>query len=56
MVAERSEFKGKPLLVLKYGDDDRFPFSFGVGKAKKIMEHLEDIKKFLAENSKPGDE
>jgi hypothetical protein len=50
MVAERSEFKGKPMLVLKSGEDDKYPFSFGVGKAKKILEHLDDIRKFVEEN------
>ena len=51
MIAERSEFKGKATLVLKRTDDDRFPFSFGLSKAKLILEHLEDIKKFVAEQS-----
>jgi hypothetical protein len=49
VVAERSEYKGKPMLVLKSGDEDKFPFSFGISKARKILEHLEDIKKFVEE-------
>ncbi|MCU0641340.1 MAG: hypothetical protein MUC35_04550 [Candidatus Margulisbacteria bacterium] len=52
MIAERSEFKGKPTLVLKRGEDEKYPFSFGLMKAKMILEHLEDIKKFVAENDK----
>ncbi|NQU18206.1 MAG: hypothetical protein HQ564_09115 [Candidatus Saganbacteria bacterium] len=54
MVAERSEFKGRPMLVLKGGDEDKYPFSFGLTKARKIVEHIEDIKKFVAENEKPA--
>jgi hypothetical protein len=47
---ERSEFKGKPLLVLKRNEEDPFPFSFGISKAKLILENLEEIKKFVEEN------
>ena len=53
MIAERSEFKGRPMLVLKNGEEDKYPFSFGLSKAKKIVEHIEDIKQFVADNDKP---
>ena len=52
MIAERSEYKGRPVLVLKRGEDEKFPFTFGVAKAKMILEHLEDIRKFVEENEK----
>ena len=48
---ERSEFKGKPMLVIKRNEEDPFPFSFGMNKAKLIIENIEEIKKFVAENS-----
>lgn len=48
---ERSEYKGKPLLVIKRSEDDKFPFSFGVAKAKLIVENIEEIKKFVEENN-----
>ncbi len=48
---ERSEFKGKPVLILRRDPEDKFPFSFGVTKAKLILENLEDIKKFVQDNS-----
>ena len=51
MIVEKSEFKGKPVLVLKRDEEDKFPFSFGISKAKLIIEGIEDIKKFVAENS-----
>lgn len=52
MIIERSEFKGNPMLVLKRNEDDKFPFSFGLNKAKMILESIDDIKKFVAENDK----
>ena len=44
------EYKGHPILVLN--PDGRYPFSFGVGKAKLIIEHLETIKEFIKEQEK----
>ncbi|MCX5751862.1 MAG: hypothetical protein NT099_09450 [Candidatus Saganbacteria bacterium] len=49
MSAERGEFKGKPMLILKRSEDEKFPFSFGISKAKMILDNLEDIKKFVAD-------
>jgi len=48
---ERSEYKGKPLIVIKRSEDDQYPFSFGISKAKLILENIEEIKKFVEENS-----
>jgi uncharacterized protein YgiM (DUF1202 family) len=48
-MVERSEFKGKPVLVIKRTEDDQFPFSFGITKAKMILENIEEIKKFVSE-------
>ncbi len=47
---ERSEYKGKPLIVIKRSEDDKYPFSFGLSKAKLILENIEEIKKFVEEN------
>lgn len=54
MIIERSEYKGNPLLVIKRSEDDKFPFSFGVSKAKMILESIEEIKKFVEENAAPA--
>ena len=51
-VIERSEYKGKPILVIKRDEDDQYPFSFGLTKAKLIVENIEEIKKFVEESSK----
>lgn len=50
-MVERSEFKGKQVLILRRDENDRFPFSFGLTKAKLIIDHIEDIKKFIDDNS-----
>ena len=50
---ERSEFKGKPVLVLKRDEEDRYPFSFGLSKARLIVENYDEIKKFVEESSQP---
>jgi len=43
---EYREFKGNKIIVLKKSDDDQFPFSFGKGKARLIVENFEAIKQF----------
>jgi len=49
MVADYTEFKGNKIIVLKRTPEDKFGFSFGKTKAKLILEHLEEIKKFAEE-------
>jgi hypothetical protein len=49
-MVERSEYNGKPIIVIKRNENDKFPFSFGVSKARLILENLEEIKKFVQEN------
>ena len=48
--ATESEYKGHPMIVLSNGPDDKYPFQFGLKKAKLVVEHLEDIKKFIAKH------
>lgn len=47
--AERSEFKGQPVIRLVTGDMDKYPFVFGLGKARRILACLDDIKQFVAD-------
>ncbi len=51
-IVERGEFKGKPILILKRDEEDKYPFSFGLTKAKLIVDNIDEIKKFVEENSK----
>ena len=50
-MVERSEYNGKPILVLRRSEEDKFPFSFGIAKARMILENIKEIEKFVAENS-----
>jgi len=47
--ATRSEFKGHPMLILTSGDNEKYPFQFGLQKAKRIVAAIEDIKAFVVE-------
>jgi hypothetical protein len=38
------------MIVIKSTPEDKFPFQFGVKKAKLILAHIEDIKKFVAKH------
>jgi len=47
---ETGEFKGHPTITL--GADGQYPFTFGLGKAKLILACLEEVQKFVADNTK----
>lgn len=50
MPVEYEEYKGHAMIVLKKDETDPYPFKFGVGKAKLILEYIEEIKKFVEEH------
>lgn len=56
MLVERTEYKGQPVLILKRNENDKYPFSFGLSKARLIIEGIEEIKKFVAENDNKTEE
>ena len=43
----RGTYKGSPTLSLP--KKDGYPFTFGVAKAKAILEHIDAVKAFVAE-------
>ena len=49
MPVEYGEFKGNKIITLKRDDNDTYPFSFGKGKAKLIVENYDSIKAFVEE-------
>jgi hypothetical protein len=53
MFVKVSEYKGKPVICLMRDKEDRYPFSFGVQKAKLIIPAIEHIKAFIAKYDKP---
>jgi hypothetical protein len=44
---ELGTYKGNPMLILKSSPDDKFPFQFGLKRAKLILEQIENIKGFI---------
>ena len=52
MSVEMDEYNGNPVIILKRDKNDTYPFRFGVRKAQLILDHIEDIKKFVKENLK----
>jgi hypothetical protein len=53
MLFEESVYRGRPVFVIKAHENDKYPYSFGVSKAKKILASVEEIKKFVERNDKP---
>jgi len=45
---KESTYLGKPLLTLLRTEDDRYGFSFGLAKAKLIVENLKAIEAFVS--------
>ena len=46
-VVSESEYKGNAMIVIKSSEEDKFPFQFGLKKARLIIENIESIKKFV---------
>jgi len=53
-IVEESEYKGNPMLVLRRSPEDRYPFQFGLSKAKLVLEAVEEIKAWVANRRRPG--
>lgn len=51
-IVSESEYKGNPMLVIKNSEEDKFPFQFGLKKARLIIENIEEIKKFVEKHEK----
>lgn len=47
---EIQDFKGNKILCLNH--ESKFPFSFGLAKAKLLLENLDVIKKFVETDGK----
>lgn len=54
-IVDESEYKGNPMIVLKNSEEDRYPFQFGLKKAKLVLEHIEDIRQFVVKHDKPSE-
>ena len=41
------EYKGSPVISLPITPDGKFPFTFGLGKAKAILKYIDEIRNFV---------
>ena len=44
---EEGEYKENPLLIIRSSLDDKYPFAFGLRKAKLILAHIPEIEAFV---------
>lgn len=51
-VVEFGEFKGSAMIKISRSKEDRFPFQFGVGKARLVVEAYDEIKEFVEREEK----
>jgi hypothetical protein len=51
-IVSESEFKGNVMIVIKNDEKDKYPFQFGLKKAKLVLENIEEIKKFVEKYDK----
>jgi hypothetical protein len=51
-IVSEGEFKGNKMIIIKNDEEDKYPFQFGVKKAKLVLENIEGIKKFVEKYDK----
>lgn len=44
------DYQGSAMLIIRQTPQDKFPFQFGVKKARLMLEHLEAIKAWVAKH------
>ena len=47
MIVKEDSYKDKPILVLMRDEAEKYPFSFGLAKAKSILDAVDEIKEFV---------
>jgi hypothetical protein len=53
MAFKIGNFKGNIVITLQRDENDKYPATFGVAKAKLILAHIKEIEEFVKENDKP---
>lgn len=41
------DYKGNAMLIIRQTPQDKFPFQFGIKKARLILEHIDAIRAFV---------
>jgi len=52
MPVEVEDYQGNPVIILKRNENDMYPFRFGIKKAQLILDNIDEIKKFVKDNTK----
>lgn len=52
VIVEEGEYQGRPTLTLMDRHDSKYPFSFGLGKARMIVDAIDQIRAFVAKHQK----
>jgi hypothetical protein len=55
-IVSEGEFKGNKMIVIKMNEEDKYPFQFGIKKAKLVLENIDEIKKFVEKYDKASSE
>ena len=53
---ELGTYNGKPTITLKKSSTDKYGFTFGLAKAKLILDNLEAVRKFVTDNEQSNGE
>ena len=56
LTATVGEYKGNAIISLPVSGSTKYPFTFGLNKAKAILEYLDDIRKFVENTDKKTEE
>lgn len=52
MAATENTFKGHPTLEMRAKPEDKYGLTIGMAKARLILDHLDEIKAFVANHEK----
>lgn len=44
------DYRGNAMLIIRFTPEDKFPFQFGLKKARLILECLDQIRAFVAKH------
>ena len=53
---KRTSFKGMSLFQIYRTPEDMYPFQMGVRKAQLVLDHIDELKKFVEDNQGTPDE
>jgi hypothetical protein len=49
LLVERGDFGGKPTISIRRGQADKYPFTFGLAKARVLLAVIDDVRQWVSE-------